>query len=67
MPPLGVNAAWGAEQWSSVLIEGLQEESALLRGGVTPRVRAQHRPSTQARSTRPRTASPSSFPPTKIT
>jgi hypothetical protein len=34
MPALGLNAAHGAESWSTVLIEALSQESADLRGGI---------------------------------
>jgi len=35
MPALGVNATWGRQEWSNLLIESLSAESALLRSGAT--------------------------------
>ena len=35
MPALGINSTWGREDFSAVLIEGLRQESALLRAGAT--------------------------------
>lgn len=34
MPDLGLNATWGREDWSNVLIEALTAESAVLRAGA---------------------------------
>lgn len=35
MPAVGINATWGREDFSAVLIEGLRQESALLAAGAT--------------------------------